>query len=352
MTDVRLRALDHLPLGVLVVRGRSITLGYANPAASRISRWDLTTALGRRFDDVWPGMMDRLTPEGSVYRAIMHQVLDGDRPSYSFDVEWDEDHAGHGWYHITWTHVEPGVVVILYSDVTSDSLRKAKQHLDNYASLVNHEIRSTLGRVSLATDVILAETAKGENMDLARVQKYSEIASRGAAGMRAVTETLAATTRVDGGDVSQQMYDLRELAREACTGIDHVRQEDTITILGQGEAWCDEGLVRLAVRNLVSNSAKYGDAELPRMIEIWVEDRAIEVRDDGWGIDVAHIPCLFETFSRFHPGTTGSGLGLALCRRIAGIHNGSITYKPNTPRGSVFRLTFGAPSEELGDDHG
>lgn len=98
-------------------------------------------------------------------------------------------------------------------------------------------------------------------------------------------------------------------------------------------------------QNLLDNAAKFlGDQPAPR-IEIGVEEARGEwvvfVRDHGLGIDPRYQQKLFGLFEKLQTGTPGSGIGLALVKRIVEVHGGRIWAESAGPsRGATFRFTL------------
>lgn len=112
------------------------------------------------------------------------------------------------------------------------------------------------------------------------------------------------------------------------------------------------GLVQL-FQNLVSNAIKYRDPDRPLHVRIGAVRRGplwvFEVADNGRGFERSAADRVFVVFERLHPddGIPGTGIGLAICRRIVESHGGRIWAESEPGRGSVFRFTL--PASGAGD---
>jgi light-regulated signal transduction histidine kinase (bacteriophytochrome) len=117
------------------------------------------------------------------------------------------------------------------------------------------------------------------------------------------------------------------------------------------EAWGDQALLRQALINLLSNAQKYARSRDPAVIEVWGETMGestrYTVRDNGIGFDMAYAGKLFGVFQRLHLAEQyeGTGIGLALTRRIIERHGGEITGFGEPGRGASF--TFTLPRQRL-----
>ena len=108
----------------------------------------------------------------------------------------------------------------------------------------------------------------------------------------------------------------------------------------------DDDLLLQAFSNLLGNALKYTRTRVETVIEVWAEERpgewAVFVRDNGVGFDPRFQDKLFGVFSRLHPESEfeGTGMGLALVRRIVLRHGGRVWAEGRPGEGAAFGFTL------------
>ncbi|WP_244410952.1 ATP-binding protein [Nitrospirillum viridazoti] len=121
-------------------------------------------------------------------------------------------------------------------------------------------------------------------------------------------------------------------------------------------AWGDTTLVRQALFNLVDNALKYSRDATPPRIKVWGQDRPDEVlycvEDNGVGFDMNYAGKLFQVFQRLHrqEDFEGTGIGLALTKRIIDRHGGTLEAKGAVGQGAAFSFTL--PKRQTGGNRG
>ncbi len=109
----------------------------------------------------------------------------------------------------------------------------------------------------------------------------------------------------------------------------------------------DPTLMGMLLQNLLSNAIKYRSQERPRIHVGAVRDNGVwevSVSDNGIGIESRHFERIFELFQRLHPQEQyeGSGMGLAICKKIVEIHGGTIEVSSTVGQGT--RFSFALPA--------
>jgi signal transduction histidine kinase len=103
-------------------------------------------------------------------------------------------------------------------------------------------------------------------------------------------------------------------------------------------------LLEQLTQNLISNAIKFGSADGP-VVEIDAQADGdswyFAITDNGAGVEERHREAIFEMFKRLHSrAVAGTGIGLAICKRIAERHQGRVWVEPRPEGGSVFRFSL------------
>ncbi len=231
-----------------------------------------------------------------------------------------------------------------------DRVENALETERQVASELSHELRTPLAVMqSEATQALKKE--KGD----AAYQKALETVSREVSHVSSVAERLLFLARSEhSGDIAQAPVDLKDLLTEVGWDAEVLCEEKNITfkpVLSRPADRPEDYVVtgdatrlRELFLNLINNAVRYtpegGTISLSLEREArWVR---ISVSDTGIGIPGEHLPHIFERFYRVKSANTddhpGVGLGLAICKRIAELHGGSIEVKSRVGEGSTFTV--------------
>jgi signal transduction histidine kinase len=225
---------------------------------------------------------------------------------------------------------------------SNEALTRSSLELQRFAYVASHDLREPLRTITAFGELLERDTERLDPDVRAHLCRITRATRR----MQALVSELLAFTRADRGveafapvpldePVHAALDDLT-VAIEQCEA--RIRIGSLPTVLGDRVQ-----LVQLFT-NLLSNALKFRSPGVP--VEIVVDGRAvgerceIEVHDNGIGIGVRDHERIFELFQRLHPEGRypGSGVGLAMCRRIVERHGGRIWVDSELGRGSVFHI--------------
>jgi PAS domain S-box-containing protein len=209
-----------------------------------------------------------------------------------------------------------------------------------------HEVRQPLNNASAALQSATSSLAgRGERQVQERLTRAQAVLGQVLAG---VDNTLAAASLLAGGGrIARLDTDIDTLI--AVTIADLPReQRDRVVVhrhTATRTALMDMSLLRLALRNLLSNALKYAPGPSPVSLHVMDFDEPaalqLEVADAGPGIPRELLPRLFMRGARGHGGTEAThGLGLYIVRRVMDLHGGSAELLRSGPLGTVMRLTL------------
>jgi light-regulated signal transduction histidine kinase (bacteriophytochrome) len=235
---------------------------------------------------------------------------------------------------------------------TGDELARSNADLEQFAYVASHDLSEPLRKV--ANFCQLLERQYGDQLD-EKAHQYIAFAVDGAKRLQALIADLLMLSRV--GRTTERFVPVDTnltLARAMAT------IEDKITSTGGGVGHSDlptvmgdPSLLTSLFENLVGNAIKYRSDQPPLVVVTAVSDReahiwTFAVKDNGIGIDPAYAERIFAIFQRLHLRDEygGTGIGLALCRRIVEFHGGRIWLDTSATSGATFRFTLPEGSTE------
>ncbi len=165
--------------------------------------------------------------------------------------------------------------------------------------------------------------------------------------LQALAETLLVVARFESGQrpVRRERVEVDVLLRDVASemqAMSAAREVRLTTALQPATTLGSRADLRRSVANLVANALQHTPAGGTVALSDTVHGTTVEIRvvDDGFGVEPALRPALFQRFTTGARSAGGAGLGLYIVRRIAEESGGSARYEPREPRGSVFAVTL------------
>ena len=251
-----------------------------------------------------------------------------------------------------------GQFATVFSDVTErtqaertlrralEDLERSNGELEQFAYVASHDLREPLRMVTSYTQLLARryEGELGEDAD-----EFIRFAVDGATRMQKLIDDLLDYSRVGRSDAPVDTVDCRKALNNVLVDMKRVLDEneatvsfgDLPTVRGNGRQ-----LERL-FQNLIGNSIKFRTDEAPRIdivAELMDAELLFSVRDNGVGIESSHLHRIFVIFQRLHGAEDypGTGIGLAICKRIVEYHGGRIWAESEPGNGTVVHFTIPA----------
>jgi signal transduction histidine kinase len=254
----------------------------------------------------------------------------------------------------------PAIILLAIEDVTARRFaehRLAAQHrelersnaaLHEFAFVASHDLQEPLRKIVSFGERL--ETSAGPLLD-GKPRIYLDRILNAAGRMRTLINDLLSYSQVATSVEPFSLVDLTVIAREVVVDLETVIAEaggrvevDSLPVI---EANAPQ--MRQLLQNLLGNALKFrrkDEAPVIRLAGSATADGmcAITVSDNGIGFKETQGEQLFRMFARLHPRTKyeGSGIGLAICRRIVERHGGTIAAASTTGQGATFTVTLPA----------
>ncbi len=238
----------------------------------------------------------------------------------------------------------------------SRELEAKNTELERFAYAVSHDLKSPLITIRTFLGFVEEAVAKGKTQHLKPDLDRIDMAADKMSQLLDEILELSRVGRMLNPPSEVRVEDLVHEALELLSGRIAQHQLDVQIARDLPVLYVDRARVLEVFQNLIENSAKYmGDQKHPR-IEIGsredCEETVLFVRDNGRGIDPAYHDKVFELFNKLDPQTEGTGIGLALVKRIVEVHGGRIWVESEgLGHGSAFCFTlplhYPVPSADL-----
>jgi PAS domain S-box-containing protein len=226
----------------------------------------------------------------------------------------------------------------------AENLKRSNRELEQFAYVASHDLRAPLRSLSGFSQLL--QKRYGEQLD-AQAAEFLGYITQSAEHMQALIDDLLAFSRVSTVDKSMVDVDceavLAQVERQLRAQIDsraaRITHDPLPHVLG-----VEHELVQL-IQNLVSNGIKFQSGEHPhvhvsaqRLGELW----QFSVRDEGIGLAPEYREKIFLIFQRLHTNEEyeGTGVGLAICKKIVEHHGGNIWVESEPGKGATFFFTL------------
>lgn len=225
-------------------------------------------------------------------------------------------------------------------------LRKVNKELEAFSYSVSHDLRTPLTIISGYAETLMDNYSKELGDEGGEfVEKLINASER----MSEIIEDLLRLSRINRSEIKREHVNLSSIAREIAQSLEDtdLERKNVDFIIEEGiEADCDKRLMTIVLENLMKNSWKFTSRHENAKIEFGVKresERTVYfIKDDGAGFDMSKYEQLFGAFNRLHSSRDfqGTGIGLAIVKRIIQKHEGKIWAQSKLEEGATFSFTL------------
>ena len=240
----------------------------------------------------------------------------------------------------------------------SANLEQSNRELQDFAYVASHDLQEPLRKIQAFGSRV--EKMYGDKLD-DRGRDYLQRMSNAAARMQLLINDLLAFSRVTTRPEPFQSVNLNRIAQEVLGDLEvRIEQSSGKVIVGPLPTIDgDPTQLRMLFQNLLGNALKFSKPGVPPVIQVSCHrlERILEedglpnikegyqqllIQDNGIGFDPKYVDRIFNIFQRLHGRGEyeGTGVGLAICRKIADRHHGTITASSTPQEGATFIVTL------------
>ncbi len=331
---------------------------FVNPTVAKLTGWPVSELIGKTEHEIF-------FRNGANGKSVLSTQAPGEQVFYRKDgsrfvVEFVKTPLNEGGREIG--------SVLLFKDITerkkteetlaqrAAELARSNAELEQFAFVASHDLQEPLRKIQAFGDRV-KEKCQGEQS--AEVRDYLDRMQSASARMRNLINDLLTFSRVIRSSEPFVAVDLAVVTREVLSDLEVLieKKGGKVEVGPLPTLDADPMQMRQLVLNLVGNALKFqppGGAPLVKISarhltsltgeQLW----EIKVEDNGIGFEEKYMDRIFAVFQRLHGRGEyeGTGVGLAVCRRIVDRHHGTITARSQPGKGATFIVTLPARQTE------
>ena len=231
-------------------------------------------------------------------------------------------------------------------------LRDSNEKLEEFAHVVSHDLKNPL--ISIMSFINLLERKYAVPADADTKKLMTTVRNVGDRMLKMINGLLEISTLSAMGNAFS-LVDSEDIIRMVIENLGHIIDENSAVVTHDPlpRVYADEIQLARVFQNLIQNAINYragGSVSIHVSAVDEGDSWIFSVRDNGIGIDRGHFERIFLLFQRVGGGGHGTGIGLAVCKKIVAHHGGEIWVESEPGKGSTFFFTIKKPVGRAGAD--
>jgi len=336
-----------------------------NPAMARIYGYDSPEDMIQNINDI----RDQLYVDPEQRSDVRQRLSSGERLVGYETMDYRKDGSVF-WSSMTAQAIYDGDGKVLYYEGTVEDITPRKkaeaerealiqelanknEELGQFTYTVSHDLKSPLVTINGFLGFLEKDAMDGNRERLKTdIQRIQDAVYK----MQRLLNELLELSRIGRMMNAPVLISFNELVDEALEVVYGRLQERNVSVTVQADltpVYGDKPRLVEVLQNLLDNAAKYMGDQVSPQIEVGQRREKVDgmkvffVKDNGIGIAAEHHDRIFGLFNKLDPKTDGTGVGLALVKRIIEFHGGRIWIESETGKGSTFLFTL--PSKPITD---
>ena len=300
--------------------------------------------------EIWPSHWEELKEKRSFVFETTHQRRDGTIFPVEIAVNYIqfEDKA----YNCAFARdITRRKLLDDQLRMKNEDLERSNAELEQFAYVASHDLQEPLRKVGSYMELVTERYR--EQLDRDGIE-FIDYAVDGARRMKIMIDDLLTYSRVGRRCENFVSIDMMDVMHHVLNDLELViRDNDAmVTYDALPVVKADSSQLQQLLRNLIGNALKYRGADPPKIhvsVQRWKQAWQFSVTDNGIGIEPRFSERIFHIFQRLHPRGQfeGTGIGLAVCKKIVERHGGDIGVESTPGQGSTFYFTISDDKEAV-----
>lgn len=363
--------VDHLPVGVFVLQVEDHAVPsnfrfiYANPASETLLGMPRQHFVGKSLNEALPTALTTALPE--IYREVLHAQNIRDLGDITYKGERIQ-----GYFRVQLSALSADAILLVLHNVSEQKrieedrkqtalaleiynrkLEASNRELEEFAYVASHDLQEPLRKIMAFGDRLRSKYTTVLD-DVGR--DYLLRMQNAAARMQSLISDLLNLSRISTRGQPFELVDLQAIVTDVLRDLETTieQQGGSVEVSPLPTLAADPVQMRQLFQNLIGNALKFHEPGTAPLIKITCQFEheqnaaypiyAIAVADYGIGFEEKYVDRIFQPFQRLHGAQTyeGTGMGLAICRRIVERHGGVISATSQPGLGATFTISLPA----------